>query len=359
MKNKKIKILFLYTELAQYFLSCVNHLTNEHKNIEVHIIRWKINSEAPFNLKTGKNIFLHKRENFDEKKMLAFSKNLGISILICSGWIDKTYLKIAKYFFKKIPTVLMFDNKWKGNLKQYLASFLSRFFLLKRFSNVWVVGESQKIYAKKLGFSDENIGIGFYSADVDFFYKMFKKNELSKKKKFPKRFIFVGRYIENKGIFDLWKAFIELQKEYPNDWELWCLGEGEFFDKKIENEKIKHFGFVQKKDIHKFIEKTGVFILPSHFEPWGVVVHEFVSAGFPLLCSEEVGASSCFLENKKNGFYFPAKNINEMKKSMKKIINLSEKEIFKMSEKSVFLSKKINHKKWSNQLLKFLKISIH
>ena len=74
-------------------------------------------------------------------------------MILCSGWIDKNYLKIVKFYKNnKIPTVLSFDNQWNGSLKQIIGTIFSPLFLKNIFSTVWVTGTSAKKYAQKLGF---------------------------------------------------------------------------------------------------------------------------------------------------------------------------------------------------------------
>jgi glycosyltransferase involved in cell wall biosynthesis len=203
-------------------------------------------------------------------------------------------------------------------------------------------------FAKRLGFNKQNTLTGLYSCDYSFFHNLFLQCKEEKQKKFPHRFIYVGRYYDFKGVTDLWHAFIDLQKEFPNEWELWCLGTGDV--PPIVHPKIKHFGFVQPKDMQKFIAECGVFVLPSRFEPWGVAVHEFASAGFPLLCSDEVGAAEMFLKNNENGFMFKAKNILQLKNVMKKIISLSDDKLFSMGEMSAELAKQITPDRWADTL---------
>ena len=43
--SPKPKIVFLYSEVAGYFLACAKELAN---SAEVLIVRWPVNSEAPF-----------------------------------------------------------------------------------------------------------------------------------------------------------------------------------------------------------------------------------------------------------------------------------------------------------------------
>jgi glycosyltransferase involved in cell wall biosynthesis len=349
---EKKKIVFLYTELATYFLASVKKIAL-HKDIEVHIIRWPLNKEAPFEFSFPENVKIYDRKHYkSDKALLDHIVSVNPSILYCSGWVDKGYLKVCKQYKNKIPVIVGFDNQWKGSFKQYLAAFISPFKILNHFSHCWVPGELQEEYALRLGFKKANILTGFYSCDFDFFYNQYLVNKQNKESLFPTRFIFVGRYFEFKGIKDLWNAFVELHNETPNEWELWCLGTGDI--EPIVHPKIRHFGFVQPKDLPAFIKDTGVFILPSHFEPWGVVVHEFAAAGFPIICSDQVGARTTFVENNYNGYIYESGNIEALKRAMKEVINADSAKLLDLGEKSVEKAKQITPEIWAKQLISLI-----
>ena len=338
-------VLFLYTELADYFLKCCDELS---KTADVHIVRWPVNKEAPFKFSYSDKIKIYDKNEYSREGLKDLVAGIGPDMIVCSGWVDKDYLKLTKPYFKKIPTVLTCDTHWTGSAKQYLATVLSRFFLLNVFSNAWVPGNIQKTYALKLGFKSEQIALGFYCCDLQNFNAVYAQNASKKAAAIPKRFLYVGRYYDFKGIGDLWDAFIQLQEESPNDWELWCLGTGS--KTPAQHPKIRHFGFVQPADLEPILEQTGVFILPSRFEPWGVVVQEYAAAGFPLLLSQAVGAKEAFLEEGKNGFTFAAEDVPGLKNQLKKMINLSAKDLILMSEKSHALAQKISPSKWAETL---------
>ncbi len=340
-------VLFLYTELADYFLKCCEQLSLSGS---VNIIRWPVNKEAPFEFRYSDQIKIYDKDKYSVPDLEKLVASINPDILICSGWIDKDYLKIARSYFGKIPTVLTCDTKWNGSLKQYAALILSRFFLLNAFSHAWVPGKSQHRYVKKLGFKESHIFEGFYCCDLKKFNAVHKHNQPVKIQTFPRRFLYVGRYYDFKGIEDLWSAFIQLQDDCPNDWELWCLGTGSIAP--VQHPKIRHFGFVQPKDLEPILEQAGVFVLPSRFEPWGVVVQEYSAAGFPLLVSESVGASEAFLEPGKNGFSFAPNDVNSLKSQLKKITELNTKELLLMSEKSHQIAQKISPEGWTDTVLK-------
>ena len=248
-----MNVLFLYTEIADYFLKCCETLS---KSAAVHIIRWPLNQEAPFDFNYPEGIKVYEKEEYSREKLKELTASIHPDIIICSGWLDKDYLAVTKDYFKKIPTVLTCDTHWRASAKQYLAMALSRFFLLNTFSHGWVPGKIQRTYLNKLGFRDSNIHEGFYSCDLNKFNALYVRNKKIKEKAIPKRFLYVGRYFDFKGLADLWQAFVELQKEQSNDWELWCLGAGDL--EPIQHPKIKHFGFVQPKDLDPILEECGV-----------------------------------------------------------------------------------------------------
>jgi glycosyltransferase involved in cell wall biosynthesis len=350
MKNKS-SFLFLYTELAKYITSCIEHLS---KLGEVHIINYPVNKEAPFQFQNeNKSIFYYDRFNYNTFELNQLIDSINPDIIFCSGWIDKEYLKICKKFKKKIPTVLCMDTKWKGDFRQQFASIFSPFLITNKFSYAWVPGQQQVIFAQKLGIKPANIKTGYYCADINLFNDYFNLTTKHKNQNFPKRFLYVGRYYDFKGIQNLWDAFVQLQQENPNEWELWCLGNGDL--KPVNHTKIKHFGFKQPEQLLEIISGTGVFILPSLFEPWGVVVQEYATAGYPLILSDQVGAAESFLSINKNGQKFKSSDTIDLKEKMKMFINLPNETLTLMSKKSHELGNKITISDWCKTAIEFLK----
>ena len=72
--------------------------------------------------------------------------------------------------------------------------------------------------------------------------------------------------------------------------------------------------------------------MPSLYEAWGVVIHEAVISGLPVITTYQTGASSDFVINNKNGFLYDAKNEKELKNIILRSMNMPESEYFKMSK---------------------------
>lgn len=351
--QQRKKALFLYNHLAGYFLSSVKRLTESYP-VDVHIVRLPVHEIAPFNFEELPHVFIYNRLDYDDEQLIKLVDNLSPDFIYCNGWIDRTYMNICKKYFAQVATVLTLDNPWLGSVKQHVGSLLGRIAFPKMFSHVWVPGPPHLKYARKLGFTKEQTFIGKYTADFDWFNDQYKSNRDAKAAHFPKRIIYVGRYTKLKGVKEMWNAFIRLQQEQPNEWELWCLGRGEYDADFPKHDKIKNFGFVQPKELDKFIEQTGVFILPSQIEHWGVVVHEFAAAGYPIISTDRTNAVSLFLKDGYNGFEFKAGDENELYLTLKKLIHTPAKELMIMGDRSVQLARIITPDSWSGQVWKWI-----
>lgn len=350
-----MNILILFAELAGYFVACVNELANQ-TGATIHLVRLPVNKEAPFEFDLQhKNVIFHDRNSFTENELVDIAIKLNPKLILCSGWKDKAYLKISKYYYGKVPTVLAFDNKWENTLKQNIATVISPFHIRNRFSHCFVPGPEQESFAKKMGFKKDKIILGVYSCDFQLFDHLYKKYQKKKADNFPKRFIFIGRYYEFKGCIDLWEAFSELKKENKNfDWELWCLGTGSL--EPFVHKSIKHFGFVQPEKLADYISETSVFIMPSHIEPWGVVLHEMAAAGFPILASNKVGSTASFLVNNKNGFLFTSQDKKSIKESILKISELKIEQLLEMGKESNKLAAQLTPSIWAKKIKKLLSV---
>lgn len=356
MKNssERKKAVFLAKALSGYFVSCLNKMAEE-QNIDAHIIKYPVDAAAPFqfDLKND-HLTYYNREELSDKKLTEIINHISPDIILCSGWDDKGYLKACKTFKGKIKTILKFDNPWRNTAKQNIARLIGPLILKNYFSGCWVSGLPQRMYAKKLGFSEDEICEGMYSADFDYFHAQYEKFQPAKKKAFPKKMLFAGRYTELKGVKELWEAFTLLHKNHASEWELWCLGKGELNDLFPKHEKIKNFGFIQPVEMEYFIKNTGVFILPAHYEHWGVVVHEYAAAGFPLICSTATSAASAFLKEDINGCYHKPADVSSLANALLKITLLNDEELSAMAESSARIARQMTPSKWGSLVWKFI-----
>lgn len=257
-------------------------------------------------------------------------------MIVCGGWTDSVYNKTALYFKKKgIPTVVMSDTQWRGG-KQWYNVLTSPFRMKRYFSHFFAAGILQFDYARKLGFSTEKILLHSLTGDID----LFKSVDITKKRDdYPRRILYVGRFVEVKALDILIDAWNRIEDK--KGWVLELVGEGPLKSKIEESSNVVIKDFMSQEELVKEAQNSGCFILPSRFEPWALVIHEFAAAGLPLLCSSYCGAVRHFLINGYNGFEFNPNDIDTVVKSISRILNMSIDELILMSERSRELSQRI------------------
>lgn len=339
------RIVFLYSELAGYFLACAEALAQHPVVASLDIVHWPIHPEAPFQFKSTNHYTLHPKERHNREGLKNLVAVINPTAIVCSGWMDSDYNAIAKAYQKRIPVVLTLDNWWTGSLKQRLAVLTAPLFIRRRFNRAWVPGEPQIPFAQKLGFSGNSLATGFYCADPKPFQAIYKKRKTTPP---SRKILYIGRYLDVKGVRELWAAFMELSNEFP-EWELHCIGTGELWDGRTIHPKIIHHGFKQPHELEPHLLDAACFVMPSKREPWGVVLHEMAIAGLPLLATRHVGAATEYLMSKKNGFEFLTANLVQ---EMKQMIQTSEAERNVMGEWSHELGSRQSHKDWVKTLLK-------
>ncbi len=349
--------LYLYTKVMPYTIEGIKAVI-KITNLYIHLVHYPVSEDAPYQLPVIDRIKYYSKSETCNNDIIEMIKKYNPKFIFASGWIDKDYLKIAKFAKQKnIPVIAGCDTQWRGNFRQKVAVVFSRFLIRKYFNYIMVAGFYQHEYARLLGFKRENVLYPFLSASKDLFNNIFRKCLMLKKQRYPHNLLFVGRFEKEKGIELLIKAYKEIIDK--KGWTLTLVGNGslkeEIVRKNRDNNKIIIKDFLQPDYLVNEIEKSGAFCLASSFEQFGVVIHEFASAGLPIIASNVCGATSIFLKEGYNGYLFKSNDINSLKSKLKRLFNLSDNELIEFSERSNQLSKSITPEIHAANFLKFLK----
>lgn len=344
--------LFLYTELAGYTLNCFRKHVEMNPEDTIHVVHYPVNPEAPFKFGHIPGVIFYEKSDLGLDGIYELIVQLNPSLILCSGWADKEYVKTVRMLRHLYRFVLCFDNTWQGTIRQRILLPVARYLLRPLFDWCWVPGMPQKDFAMRIGFPSSRIMTGFYATDISLFHDMAVLKEPASRSGRPRRLLCVARYIPEKGYDLLWKAFTELYDEGFGDWNLWCAGTGILYDERKEHPGIRHLGFVQPAEMNYLVSNTDVFILPSYFEPWGMVVQEFAAAGFPLVLSSAVGSASAFLKPGENGLVFKSGNLADLKDKLRKAMIWDEQQIEAMGKVSSSLAQASDTNAWSASLRK-------
>lgn len=107
--------------------------------------------------------------------------------------------------------------------------------------------------------------------------KKFRPLNLKRKKNVV---LFVGRFIEIKGVLDL----LNVAKQLPQ-YEFWFVGDGPLKDK-INLPNTKNLGFKNKDELIKLYNKATIVVFPSHRENFPIVGLEAMSCGSPIIATK-------------------------------------------------------------------------
>lgn len=317
----------------------------------VHVVHWDHKKLTPYNVVNQENLNLYPRSKHNVKRLRRLLDDIEPDLLVVSGWMDVGYIKVAyKARMKNVPVVLALDGQWEASLKQKMASFVKPIFR-PFYSHAWVSGVYQYEFARKLGFPKENIKFDLYSADHNIFNDIY--NSRQNKVDIRNDILFVGRLETVKGLELLLESWEELSHKYQNS-NLVLVGNGSLYEKAAKLDKVIVHKFLQPQELHKVAESAGCFILPSFYEPWGVVLHEFAIAGLPIICSSVCGAASRFVVNTYNGFIFKSENKAELKQCIIRFFELSNDERKEMSQASRQLGMSISPQSSASNLISIL-----
>jgi glycosyltransferase involved in cell wall biosynthesis len=141
--------------------------------------------------------------------------------------------------------------------------------------------------------------------------------------KLPERyFLFVGRLVREKGVFDLLSAYASLDPELRAAVALVFVGDGserqrlELQAQSISPGQVQFAGFVHRDQLAAYYGLADMLIFPSYTDTWGLVVNEAMACGLPLLVSRAAGCAADLVRDGWNGKTIPLGDVTRLGESM-------------------------------------------
>lgn len=123
----------------------------------------------------------------------------------------------------------------------------------------------------------------------------------------------VGQIIHRKGLDILLDAMSRLQGNYS----LYIVGgkPTEELTQLIEEKQLQNVAFIDFLDetaLAEYYKAADVFVFPTRFDVWGLVVNEAMSYSLPVISSDAAGASREMIRSWDNGILFPSEDAQAM-----------------------------------------------
>jgi glycosyltransferase involved in cell wall biosynthesis len=154
--------------------------------------------------------------------------------------------------------------------------------------------------------------------------------------------LFAGKFIPIKAPLDLIAAFqLVVSESIAARPYLLFAGDGplrkqmETTAGDLAGKDIRFVGFQNQTQLPAFYDLCDVFVLPSLFEPWGLVINEVMNAGRPVIVSNQVGAAPDLVHQGENGWIYPAGDVRALAGCIRQAI--MNRDSTRMGEKSLQL----------------------
>lgn len=314
-----MKVVFCWTHISGYMAACWRALA-EQPDIELSVLAFTPARQGaaafdPLLMQDIPSQLLDETKRQDIDLIQSLIDTESPDVLVIPGWAHQPYVQIAKKLPReRCKLVMGMDTPWKGTWRQRLAPWRLRS-LLKRVDHVVVAGTRAKRYALRLGLCDQRITVGVYGYDNQRFDAAFSQRALQQQ--YPQRFLYVGRLAPEKGLDTLVDAYRMYRNSVENPWPMTCCGRGPMGDVLRSCPGIEDRGFVQPDALPGVYLEHGVFVLPSRYEPWGVVVAEALGSGTPVICTQAVGATEELVRPHDNGLVVPSDNPAALAQAMR------------------------------------------
>ncbi len=254
-----------------------------------------------------------------------FYKNIlnEYDCIIMNGYASLDFLMLytLNFFYGKPIGV---DSDTQYSLPQnFVKCLIKKAYLNIIFRNKHIYGLAggtgpHKDLFLKFGMSPKRVFLMPMTVDVN------KFTNKTKEKNLLFRFLYVGRIVECKNIDIMLMAFKKIyDKGYKAEFSI--VGRGNLLSQmKLKYHDCPAIMFKDAKfgqDLIDEYKSAHVLVLPSSYEPWGLVINEAMSASLPVIVSNEVGAGYDLVLNKNTGFIFNINSPTELEEYMQQFMS--------------------------------------
>ncbi|MDA9656065.1 glycosyltransferase family 4 protein [Flavobacteriales bacterium] len=234
-----------------------------------------------------------------------------------------------------IPTINNISGLGTLFIKSTFISFIGKIlykFSLKRSAHIFFQNNhDRKLFLKSNLVSSHNSSV-IPGSGVD--TEIFKNNKNINR---GQKYLFLGRLIGDKGVFEYLEAAAKIVEEYP-EVQFLLAGELGYNNKtalseiqldSYTNSQIKYLGKID--NIVNLLKSIDVMVLPSYREGLSKSLIEAASMSIPIITTDVPGCNDV-VEDGYNGFICEVKSSESLQKKIKKMIELSSEKRIEMGK---------------------------
>lgn len=287
-----MKVVIFWPQISGYMAACWRALA-AHPDVDLFVLARRSGGRdsAAFNDELMRGIpheLVSGDTPMDDATVRRVFDQHKPDIAVINGWHTPAFVKIP--FLPgadRVRFIMAMDTPYLATFRQRYGKFAFKAFF-NRIDRVFVTGERCWQLARILGFKERDIRRGVYGIDLQLLSPLHERR-LKQPGGWPKKFLYTGRYADEKAIDVLMDGYTRYRRLVKDPWPLTCCGTGKFGDLIRSTEGVTDRGFVQPTDLPDILAEHGAFVLASRFDPWPLVIVESCAAGLPIVCSEACG----------------------------------------------------------------------
>ena len=319
-RGRNLSVVFCWAEVTGYMAACWQALA-KRPGIDVHVLHTRklFQRQNPFDLDPlmsgiSNQEFSKETPQINEWLLQEVAKKNPDVMVVC-GWIFWPYTRLmAAKELAHARVILGMDSPWRGTAVQRLSRWRLRN-IVQHSDMVVTAGERSAEYARHMGVDVDRIRSGYYGFDYDRFSPVVERR--LQNRSWPRQFLFAGRYVPQKDLTTLTRAYAEYRAGVTDPWGLTCCGSGPDAHILRDQPGVTDRGFTQPGEQADIFAQHGAFILASNFEPWGVVIAEAAASGLPLICTTACGAGLDLVREGVNGVLIEPGDVSGLARAMR------------------------------------------
>src|SRR5271166_941936 len=257
-------------------------------------------------------------------------------VILCGGYnYVASWQSLLWARIHEIPFFLWSESNLQDLRRGHaLVEFLKTEFLNKC-SGFVVPGRSALEYLRVHKVEEDAVFVAPNAVDNDFFAgaAAVARQDAARWRRelvLPERyFLFVGRLVREKGVFELLSAYAKLDESMRRQVGLIFVGDGavrpelELQAPAIAPGMIRFAGFAQRERLAIYYALAETVILPTYTDTWGLVVNEAMACGLPVIVSQIAGCAADLVRENWNGLLVAPRDVASLTSAMRSLAEKS------------------------------------
>lgn len=346
------KLVIVTEIIAPYRIPIFNALA-QPKEIDLHVVflsendstlrQWRVYKDE---IKFTYQVLPSWRQRFGRHNILinrglrSALNRLKPDVILCGGYNYLASWTAAYWAQRHRVRFFLWSESTAFDLRRRhcVVEFMKMRFL--RLCTGFVVpGGSSLNYLKEMGIHESRIVTAPNAVEIALFSRLAAaarrdESRVRSRWRLPERyFLYAGRLVKAKGIFDLLDAYAQLQPQLRSEFGLVFVGDGsdahelEKRASKISPGNIKFLGFLHREELPEAYALADALIFPTHSDPWGLVVNEAMACGLPVIATDVAGCTLDLVQDGWNGFVIPARNVSRLALAMEALAGDPQKRL--------------------------------